>query len=168
MTAATRLPPVMLLAVVLHTAVFSQLRFFGVAPDVLLLAGIATAITAGADRGAAVAFGAGLLADCFLQTPFGLSALAYSLAAYAVGAVQSTILHADWWIPVLTVFMGSVFAVLLFAGAGAVLGHEHFISLRLPTVALVVGVANAFLALPAVRIMRWAAVPGLGPRPVLR
>ncbi len=168
MTAATRLPPVLLIAVVLHTAVFPQLRFFGVAPDVLLLVGIATAITAGADRGAAVAFGAGLLADCFLETPFGLSALAYSLAAYAVGAVQETILHADWWIPVLTVFMGSLLGVLLFAGAGAVLGHEQFISVRLLTVALVVGVANAVLALPAVRIMRWAAVPELGPRPVLR
>ena len=168
MTAATRLPPVLLIAVVLHTAVLPQLRFFGVAPDVMLLVGIAAAITAGADRGAAVAFGAGLLADCFLQTPFGLSALAYSLAAYAVGAVQSTILHADWWIPVLTVFMGSVLGVVLFAGAGAVLGHEHFISLRLPTVALVVGVANALLGVPAVRIMRWAVVPDAGPRPALR
>lgn len=168
MTAATRLPPVLLIAVVLHTAVLPQLRFFGVAPDVLLLVGIATAVTAGADRGAAVAFGAGLLADCFLETPFGLSALAYSLAAYAVGAFQSTILHADRWIPVLTAFMGSVLGVLLFAGAGAVLGHEQFISLRLPTVALVVGASNAVLSLPAVRIMRWAVLPGVGPRPALR
>lgn len=168
MTAATRVPPVLLIAVVLHTAVLPQLRLFGVAPDVLLLVGIATAITAGADRGAALAFVAGLLADCFLETPFGLSALAYSLAAYAVGAFQETILHADWWIPVLTTFVGSVLGVLLFAGAGAVLGHEEFISLRLPTVALVVGAANAVLGLPAVRIMRWAALPGVGPRPALR
>jgi rod shape-determining protein MreD len=167
-TAATRLPPVLLIAVVLHTAVLPQLRLFGVVPDVLLLAGIAAAITAGAERGAAVAFGAGLLADCFLETPFGLSALAYSLAAYAVGAFQSTILHADRWIPVLTTFMGSALGVLLFAGAGAVLGHEQFISVRLATITLVVAAVNAVLALPAVRIMRWATLPGVGPRPALR
>jgi rod shape-determining protein MreD len=168
MTAATRLPPVLLIAVVVHTAVVPQLRLFGVAPDVLLLAGIAAAITAGADRGAAVAFAAGLLADCFLQTPFGLSALAYSLAAYAVGTFQSTILHADRWIPVLTTFMGSALGVLVFAGAGAVLGHEQFISVRLATITLVVAAVNAALALPAVRIMRWATLPGLGARPALR
>lgn len=168
MTVATRLPPVLLIAAVLHTAVFPQLRLFGVAPDVMLLVGVAAAITAGAERGAAVAFGAGLLADCFLETPFGLSALAYSLAAYAVGAFQSTILHADRWIPVLTTFMGSALGVLLFAGAGAVLGHEDFISLRLPTIVLVVAVVNAVLALPAVRIMRWATLAGVGTRPALR
>lgn len=168
MTAATRLPPVLLVAVVLHTAVLPQFRAFGVAPDVLLLVGLAAAIAAGADRGAGVAFGAGLLADCFLETPFGLSALAYSLAAYAVGAFQSTILHANQWIPVLTTFVGSVLGVLLFAGGGAVLGHEQFISLRLPTVALVVGAFNAVLSLPAVRIMRWASVPDAEPRPALR
>lgn len=168
MTAATRLPPVLLVAAVLHTAVLPQLRLFGVAPDVMLLVGVAAAITAGAERGAAVAFGAGLLADCFLETPFGLSALAYSLAAYAMGAVQSTILHADRWIPVLITFMGSALGVLLFAGAGAVLGREDFVSLRLPTIVLVVAMVNAVLALPAVRVMRWATLAGVGPRPALR
>ncbi len=41
MSTATRLPPVLLVAVVLHTAVFPQLRVFGVAADVLLLVAIA-------------------------------------------------------------------------------------------------------------------------------
>ncbi len=168
MTTATRLPPVLLGAVVLHTAVFPQLRVFGVAADVLLLLAIVAGLSSGADRGAAIGFGTGLLADCFLQTPFGLSALAYSLVAYAVGAFGSTILHTSRWIPVLTTFVASVGGVVLFAVLGLVLGQEHLVSLRLAPVAAMVGVLNALLSPLALRVMRWAVTPHPVSGPVLR
>ena len=167
MTTATRLPPVLLVAVMVHTAVAPQLRFFGVAGDVLLLLAVAAGITAGADRGAAFGFGAGLLADCFLQTPFGLSALTYSLVAYGVGAFQSTILHTGRWIPMLTTLMASMVGVVLFALLGLVLGQEHLISARLATVAVVVGVLNGLLSPLAIRLLRWAVAPPLAPGVVL-
>ncbi|MEA2703532.1 MAG: rod shape-determining protein MreD [Actinomycetota bacterium] len=75
MTPSLRLPPVLLFALILHTAVFPQLRIFDVAPDVLLLFAIAGGLAGGPDRGAVLGFVAGILADLFLQTPFGLSAL---------------------------------------------------------------------------------------------
>lgn len=168
MTTATRLPPVLLGAVVLHTAVFPQLRIFGVAADVLLLLAIAAGLTSGADRGAALGFGAGLLADSFLQTPFGLSALAYSLVAYAVGAFGSTILHTGRWIPMLTAFVASAGGVVLFAVLGLVLGQEHLVSLRLAAVAAMVGVLNALLSPLALRITRWALATNPVSGPVLR
>jgi rod shape-determining protein MreD len=168
MTAATRLPPVLLAAVMLHTAVAPQLRLFGVAAEVMLLLAIAAGITAGADRGAALGFGAGLLADCFLQTPFGLSALTYSLVAYGVGAFQSTILHAGRWIPMLTTLVASMLGVGLFALLGLVLGQDHLVSARLATVAGMVGVLNAVLSPLAVRLMRWAVAPPLVSGIVLR
>ncbi len=167
MTAATRLPPVLLAAVVLHTAVFPQLRVLGVAADVLLLLAIAAGLSSGAERGAAIGFGTGLLADCFLQTPFGLSALAYSLVAYAVGAFGSTILHAGRWIPVLTTAVASAGGVVLFAALGLVLGQEHLVSLRLATVAAMVGVLNAVLSPFALRMMRWAVAARTVSGPVL-
>ncbi|MDQ3353296.1 MAG: rod shape-determining protein MreD [Actinomycetota bacterium] len=168
MTTATRLPPLLLGAVVLHTAVFPQLRLFGVAADVLLLLAIAAGLTGGPDRGAAVGFGMGLLADCFLQTPFGLSALAYSLVAYAVGAFASTILHTGRWIPVLTTLVASAGGVVAFAVLGLVLGQEQLMSLRLVTVAVMVGVLNAALSPLALRAMRWALAPRPVSGPVLR
>ena len=168
MTTATRLPPVLLAAVMIHTAVAPQLRLFGVAADVMLLLAIAAGIAAGADRGAALGFGAGLLADCFLQTPFGLSALTYSLVAYGVGAFQSTILHTGRWIPMLTTLVASMLGVALFALLGLVLGQDFLVSTRLVTVAVMVGVLNALLSPLAVRLMRWVLGPPLVSGVVLR
>lgn len=165
MSTAVRLPPVLLAAVVLHTAVASQLRLFGVGAEVLLLVAIAAGIAAGPDRGAAVGFAAGLLADCFLQTPFGLSALTFCLVGWAVGTFQTTVLNAAWWIPMLTALVATGFGLLLFVGIGAVVGESQLISGRLVTVVAVASLLNAVLALPAVRVVRWAVaaspVPGL-------
>ena len=101
MTPAVRVPPVLLLAVVLHTAVFPQLRLFGVAADVMLLLTISTGIVGGPERGATMGFVAGLLADCFLQTPFGLTALTYCMVGWFVGAFSAgvTYLIAHRWFP---------------------------------------------------------------------
>lgn len=165
---AARLPPVLLAAVLVHTAVLPQLRLFGVAADLLLLLGIAAGLAAGADRGAVVGFVAGLLADCFLQTPFGLSALTYSLVAYAVGAFQATVLHAGRWIPIVTTLVASAVGVVLFAAIGMVLGQEHLVSLRLVTIAAVVALLNAAASPVVVRLMRWATAASLVPRPALR
>lgn len=168
MTTATRLPPVLLMAVVLHTAVLPELRVFGVAADLLLLVTITAGIASGADRGAAVGFGAGLLADCFLQTPFGLSALTYSLVGYGVGAFQATILHTGRWIPVVTTMVASALGVVAFAAIGSVLGQDQLVSARLMTVAGVVAVLNGLLSWPVLRVMRWAIAPDLVARTALR
>ena len=167
---AVRLPPVLLVAVVLHTAVLPNLRLFGVAADVMLLLAVAAGIAAGPERGAFVGFVAGLLADCFLQTPFGLSALTGCLIAWCVGSFQTSVLHPARWIPVLTTFVASAVGIVTFALVGAVLGQDQLLSGRLFTVVAVASFLNALLSLPAVRVMRWAVaarpVPGLviGPR----
>lgn len=168
MTTATRLPPVLLVAVLLHTAVFPQLRLFGVAADVLLLVAIAGGMSAGADWGAALGFAAGLLADCFLQTPFGLSALTYSLVGYGVGAFQATVLHQGRWITLVTALVASALGVALFAAIGTVLGQDHLVALRLLGIAAVVAALNAVLAPAAVRVLRWAVEPSLITGPALR
>lgn len=164
MSPSVRVPPVLLLALVLHTAVMPQLRLWDVAADVLLLTAIAGGMAAGPDRGAVIGFASGLIADCFLQTPFGLAALTYLLVGFAVGLFQTTILHARWWIPVLTGFTASVAGVVFFAVLGAVVGRSELISGRLVTIALVVGILNAALCPLAVRLLRWshAGVPHTG------
>jgi rod shape-determining protein MreD len=160
-----RLPPTLLLAVVLHTAVLPQLRLFGVAADVLLLLAIAAGIAGGPERGAAVAFGCGLLADCFLQTPFGLSGLTFALVGYGVGTFQTGVLHSAWWIPALTAAVASAIGIATYVGLGVVVGQDQLLSTRVLEVVAVVGVLHALLAGLAVRAMRWAiagdGVPGL-------
>jgi len=163
-----RLPPLLVVAVMLHTVVLPQLQVAGVSPDLLLVLGIAAGIAAGPDRGAIVGFIAGLLADCFLQTPFGLSALTYSLVGYGVGMFQTTILHAAVWIPVATAVVASAIGVILFAVVGAVVGQSHLLSGRLFDVVIVVALVNGLLILLVARPVRWATTGDLSPGLVLR
>jgi rod shape-determining protein MreD len=129
---------------------------FGVAADVLILAGVAAGVAGGPDRGAVVGFTTGLLADCFLQTPFGLTALVLTLVSWAVGAFQTRIVHAIWWIPMLTMAVGAAASVLGYAILGAVMGEGQLISTRLLVIAPVVGVLDGIAGPLAVRVMRWA------------
>lgn len=159
MSGALRWPPVLLAAVVLQTSVLPELRVFGVAADVLLLLAVAAGIAGGPDRGAVVGFVAGALADLFVQTPFGLSALAYCLTGYLVGALHGTVLPASWFAPVATAGVGCAIGVVLFATIGSVVGQAGLLELGVLRVALVVGLAGAVLSLVALRVVRWASAP---------
>ncbi|MGD9796904.1 MAG: rod shape-determining protein MreD [Acidimicrobiia bacterium] len=151
-----RLPPLLVAAVLLHIAVLPQFRVFGVAADVLVLAGVAAGVAGGPERGALVGFACGLLADCFLQTPFGLTALVLTLVSWGVGAFQTRIVHVIWWIPMLTMAVGAAATVVGYAILGAVMGEDHLISTHLLVVAAVVGVLDGLVGPLAVRAMRWA------------
>ncbi len=155
MTPGARIPPLIVVALVLHTAVLPHFRLFDTGADVLLLLGAATALVAGPERGALMSFACGLLADCFLQTPFGLSALAYCLVGWGVGVFQARILHATWWIPMLTAAVAAASGTLLYAALGAVVGQSQLVSMRLLTIVPCVALLDALLTPLAVRAMRW-------------
>jgi rod shape-determining protein MreD len=151
-----RLPPFLLAAVVLHTAVLPQLRPFHVGADGLLLVAVCAGLAGGARTGAWVGFGTGLLADCFLATPFGLSALANGLVAWAVGSLAGRLLRPGSWVLPSTVFGASAGGVVLFASLGALLGEDGLVTGRLLGVALMVGLLNALLGPAALAATRWA------------
>jgi rod shape-determining protein MreD len=169
MTPAFRVPPLVVLIVMLHTAVFPQLRVFGVAADILLLVAVAGGISGGPESGALLGFGVGILADCFLQTPFGLSALSYCLVGWGVGSFQTRILHATWWIPVVTAALASAFGVVLFLVLGLVVGQDQLWSWRVMPILGVTSLWAAMLSPFVVRAVRWALMvdsqrPGLALR----
>jgi rod shape-determining protein MreD len=155
MTPSIRLPPFLVFAMILHAAVFPQLRIFDVRADVFLVVAIAAGLAGGPERGAVVGFVAGMLTDLFLQTPFGLSGLTFCLIGWAVGSFQTRILHTTWWIPMVTAAVASAGGVLLFAGLGAVVGENQLISVRLLTVMSVTALWSAMLIAVVVRLMRW-------------
>ncbi|MGH9150320.1 MAG: rod shape-determining protein MreD [Acidimicrobiales bacterium] len=148
-----RLPAVVMAAVLVQLAVLSELTVAGVHADLLMLMGIAAGLVSGPERGAVVGFVCGLVADLFLQTPAGLSALAFCLVGFAVGSFQAGLLRAAWWIPPLTALVASAAGVVLFVALGAVVGQAHLIDGRLPLVIGVVAALNAVLALPVVALV---------------
>lgn len=154
--ARLRLGVVLFVALALHQSLFVTVRVGDAHPQVMLLVAVAAGLLGGAEEGALVGFGAGLLSDLFVQTPLGLSALAFALVGFAVGSVQSGIIHSAWWIAPVTALLASTAGILLYGVMGAVIGQTHFVSPRLLATAGGVGVMNAVIAVPVVRAVSWA------------
>jgi rod shape-determining protein MreD len=153
--------------VVIQVAVFPHLRVDGRVPDLGLIVAVAVAFDYGPEAGALFGFCAGLGFDFFLETPLGLSALAYSLTAFTVGALQGGVLRTPrWFTPVIGAVSGVVGGLIfigvgLLAGVDAVHGNQAFVTVALtaaynallaPFVFIVVG---AWLRDPRDRIHRF-------------
>jgi rod shape-determining protein MreD len=151
-----KLPVAFLVLVVLHTTLLPQVRIAGVMPDVMLLAAVAGGLVGGPLYGAALGFASGMVADLFLTTPLGLSALVFSLVGYAIGVAKGGLLRSAWWFTFLTALLASAGGEGLFALAGAMLGEGDLLRARLLVIMAVVGVTNAVLAPWVVRLVRWA------------
>lgn len=157
MTPSVRVPPLVLLLIAMHAAVLPHFRLDGVDAQVLLLGTIAAGIVGGPDRGALMGFACGFGTDLFLHsTPFGLSMLTFSLVGWFVGVFQTRVLHAVWWIPMLTAAVATALGTLAFVGLGAVLGQDQLVSARLVPIVGVTALWSALLAPLATRVLRWA------------
>lgn len=160
-----RFPLVVIAVVVLQTSAIPHMRVVGVMPDAMLLLAIAGGLTGGPARGAAVGFCSGMAIDLFLQTPFGLSALTFSLAGYGVGSLGEAVARPVWWTRLLTVAAGSAAGEVIFAVAGAVVGQAHLLEPRLGVVVGIVTAFNVVLGPFAWRLLDWALPGGLADRP---
>jgi rod shape-determining protein MreD len=156
---------VLLGALVLQASFVAEVDLFGAHGEVLLLVPIVAGLTAGPERGAIAGFAAGFAIDLLVQTPFGLTALTYCLVGYAVGALQSGVLRASFWLPIAASVAGSALGTVLFALTATVVGAEGLLEGRLLRVVLAVVVWNLVLVLPALRLARW--VEQVQDRPLL-
>jgi len=128
----------------------------------MLPVAVAAGITGGAERGALVGFLGGLLVDLLTQTPYGLSALAFSLAGYSVGSFERGLLGGAWWIRPVVGGVAGVGAVFVFGLVGALLGNTDWLDSFLVRIAIVDGVMTAALTPVVVPIMSWTDGESLG------
>ena len=166
---ATRTSLVLVIALTVQLAIASRLEVFGVQGDLMLLVAVCAGLAAGPDRGATVAFAAGISFDLLLQSPFGLSALTYAIVAYVAGSLQDLVLRAAWWIPLSTAAAASALGVILYGVAGTMVG-EDLLAVSLMRVALVVGILNGVVAPFALPVVRWATgnAEGVRSRAIMR
>jgi rod shape-determining protein MreD len=137
-----------------------DLRVGGASPQLLFLLPVAAGIVGGSVEGAVVGFCAGMAVDLLTTTPFGLTALVGTLVGAAVGVATGNLVREVWWFSAVVALCASAVAVMLYAVLGAVLGNDQFLHVGLPAVVIVVAVVNAVLAVPAVRLARWALDEG--------
>jgi rod shape-determining protein MreD len=153
---ATRVGLVIVLFVTVQQTLVLDLRMGGIHPDIMLLLPILAGVVGGPARGASMGFTAGLVADLFLPTPFGLSALVGTLLGFAVGAATLALDRTAPWLPPVTALLGSALYEVVYALLGSVLGQPQMVHVQLARVVLVVSLANAVLALPAMRLVTWS------------
>jgi rod shape-determining protein MreD len=142
-------------ALVLQASFVTEIDLFGAHGEVLLLMPIVAGLTAGPERGAVAGFAAGFALDLLVQTPFGLTALTYCLVGYGVGALQSGVLRASFWVPMVAAVAGSALGVVLFAVVATVMGEEGMLEGHLLRIVLAAVLWNVVLVVPALRLARW-------------
>jgi rod shape-determining protein MreD len=159
--ARLRIAALLVVVVLIETALASDLRIFGVAPDLMVLVVICAGLAGGTEAGAWVGFCAGLFIDMFLtSTPVGLSALTYCLIGASVGGLRSSVLTERKAVHPVVGFVATAAAVLLFVAVGDVLGQHQLLGAGrtwLIKVVIVESLWNAVLALPVAYIYAWTA-----------
>jgi rod shape-determining protein MreD len=147
---------VLLAAIVVQLTVFVDVRVAGVAPELLALVAVLAGLLAGPERGATVAFGAGLLWDVWLPTPLGLAAIVFATVAFAIGSIEAGLFTDSRGQASAMAFLGTFAAVIGYALLGEVVGERGLVDVELLRVALIAGILNAAIAPLMVRPMRWA------------
>lgn len=141
-----RLALFLVVIVLVQTTLLPYGRTFDVVPDLGLVAAVAIAYREGPEIGATFGFCAGLATDFFLQTPLGLSALAFALTAYLIGLVQGALLRSAWWVPPVLGGLGGIIGGFLFVGIGAIVGQDQLWALRSVRIVLLAAAYDALVA----------------------
>jgi rod shape-determining protein MreD len=159
--ARLRITGLLLLGVLLQTTIASDLRVAGVAPDFMLLLAVCGGLAGGPEQGAIVGFSAGLLSDLLVtNTPVGLAALTYCIVGYGIGLLRANVLPEGWLLTPLMAVIGTAAGVVLYVGAGDLIGqHEMIAEGRswLLRVALIESAFSAVLSLPVSKLFDRAA-----------
>lgn len=143
-------------SIVIQLTVFVDVRIADVAPELLALVAVLAGFLAGPERGATVAFVAGLLWDVWLPTPLGLAAMSFATVAFAIGSIEAGLFNDSRGQVSALAFLGTFAAVIGYALLGEVVGQRGLVDLELLRVALIAGVLNALIAPLMIRPMRWA------------
>jgi rod shape-determining protein MreD len=146
---------VVLGALTLQVSLFSRFSYDGARPDIMILLAVLAGFSMGPERGAIVGFASGLAFDLVLSTPFGLSALVYTIVGYGVGAATGGVVRTSRWLPSAIAAAGSAAGMLLYAVIGAVVGEATFDGPPLTAIVVYVAAINAVLAPLAIRALAW-------------
>lgn len=143
----------------LQLSVLDGLQVLGRHPLILLLVPVAAALEGDGTRAAVAGAVAGLVLDLFLETPLGLSALVFAIVGYGVAAFERGVIRADRWLQPAVAGVASGLGVLGLAAAAAIFGQPEYFRLSILGSMIVVGVFNVLVAVPVVRMVRWALGP---------
>jgi|SRR5512138_2885502 rod shape-determining protein MreD len=146
---------VVLAALLLQISIVADLRIAGAMGDMVLAIVVAAALTGGPDRGATYGFTCGVLYDLVLDTPFGLTALCYTVVGALAGWVGVLVGRTSGWWPVLAAAVAGGLHAVLYTSAGNLVGVAYPFG-DVPAIALALAACAAVVVLPLMRVLWWA------------
>jgi len=151
-------------ALVLQLGMFDDLRVVGVHPEVLLAVGLGCAVAWGPERGAIVAFCAGLLTDMFLSGRFGVTGLAWGITGFGLGYLSDGIARRSMVIDAVLLGLGSAVGVMVYAVVAALFGEATLTDDHLWRIMGIVGISAAVISPVVLPLCRWTGAD-VGLRP---
>lgn len=156
-----RIALVLVVAVILQAAFFSQLSILGAPPDILPAVVVAFGLLGGAVAGAGVGFAAGLLNDSLLLQTLGISSLALLAAGYLAGRWREGFDITSSLVPPLLAGVLTMVAASTFAAITLMLGIDAPVSLLAIREILVQGLLAVALGTAVFPLVRRAIRPAL-------
>ncbi len=139
----------------LQRTIFTDMRPFGVAVQIVLALACAAGAGCGPQKGAYAGFVLGLMYDLGVGTPLGSSSISMGLGGFVAGYATSISVHPQWWLATLFTGIGAAVGELAVPVVRAFIGEEHVFTPRLYTIVPVVAVAAMIAAPVLVPIGRW-------------
>lgn len=118
-----------LLGLVLQSTLFNQLAVAGVKPDLVLILALFYSIFRGPLPGGLAGFFLGLLEDLYVGRLIGMNALAKGLTTLLSGWLAERAFRENMLVPIITLFLGSLFNQFVFLLLGKVGGLDWPLSL---------------------------------------
>ena len=157
----------LLTGVLIETSVLGEATLFGAKPPILLLFTVALALGEGPALAAGFGFAGGLLTDLMTGLPAGLTAIAYTVVGYSVGAIRAQLQTPSAWLPVTMEFTATLGGLFLYGGVALLLGQEA-VGGRTLVVTAVFGACYNALLTPFLYPLVRALAARLRPAMVLR
>lgn len=145
-------------ALPIQTTLLADVKFFGVAMQLMLCMSVAAGVIGGSESGAVAGFVFGLSFDLVLSSPLGMLSLLYGLAGFVAGYAHSRTVANPRWLNALVVAGVSALATLAQPILANWVGVEGWISSRLLRVVVIVAGINAAASFFIVPLLRWGLV----------
>lgn len=157
-----RLALSVLAVAILQLGITNTFTFWGATGSILVVFTTAVAIVGGPEPGAIVGFASGLIVDLYTTTPFGLTALVYTILGYVVGLAATSLVRSSGFGILGIATVGALFSVWGFVLVGVIVGQDHLLHTPLVSMSIVQTLFSTTLILVCLPLARWALEESLG------
>ncbi|MBM3656969.1 MAG: rod shape-determining protein MreD [Actinobacteria bacterium] len=157
-----RLVLVVLVVLSIQTTLFSEIRPFGYAVQIVAVFVACVGCTHDIQTGAVVGLISGFMYDAVLATPLGVSAIVFGALGALAALLMQPFREPTWWLRLLAVSVVAGFGEVLMPVMKSVVGLSGWLDARIIGASLVTFVAALIVASPLIPVSRWTLRERLG------